>query len=399
MTILSKLFGKTETKAATLTDPAAFKIFGITPTSSGTSVGPKSAMHVPAVACAVSLIAESVATMPAKAHIRDTKDAATNHPAYKLIHDEANEWTSAGQLREDLTTDALLHGNGYAQVVRLSDDTPAELHRLEPSAVSQDNDPDGTPFYRVMTQGGERRFEFQDILHIQSFGGVSPIVLGREAIGLAMAYENHIGALFKNGARPSGIIKSPKSLDVESKKKVAASWFNTHGGSSAGKTAILDEDMTYEQISMTLADAQFAENRLEQTREIARLFRVPPTMLFELTRGTWSNTEEMARQFRAVTLRPWLSAWEWAYARCLFSPEERQAFYVEFVTDDLLTTDTAAKATALGQYRSMGVMTANEVRAILNKAPHPDGDTLDNPHITTPANSSDQPDTTDGEAA
>mgnify|MGYP003675561081 CR=1 FL=1 len=144
--------------------------------------------------------------------------------------------------------------------------------------------------------------------------------------------------------------------------------------------------MGYDQLSLTLVDAQFAENRLEQIHEIARVFRVPPTLLFELTRGTWANTEQMMRQFLTLTLSPWLKNWSWAYSRCLLTPEERQSLYIEFITDDLLTIDHATRATAYGQYRSMNAMTGNEVRSGLNLPPHPDGDRLDNPHITTPDN-------------
>lgn len=387
MPFFDRLFGKSEAKALTLTDPEAFGLFGLTPTASGIHVSGNSALRVPAVACAVALISETIGAMPAKAHLSDTKETAKDHAAYKLVHDEANEWTSAGQLREDLTIDALITGNGYAHVTRLTDGTPFELHRLDPHTVQTDYEPDGEPFYTVQTVAGPRRYSYRDILHIRPFGGVSPITLGRETIALSLAFEGHIASLFANGARPSGIIKSEKMLDVEAKKKIAASWFSTHAGRNAGGTAILDEGMSYDQLSMTLADAQFAENRLEQIREIARVFRVPPTMLFELTRGTWSNTEEMARQFYAITLKPWLTSWAWAYSRVLFTPEERAAFYVEFVTDDLLTTNAAARAAAYGQYRSMGAMTANEVRSGLNLAPLPDGNSLANPYTTsgTPA--------------
>ena len=389
MPLFTRLFGKPETKALTLTDPAAFDLFGMSPTATGIYVSGNSALRVPAVACAVALISETIGAMPAKVHLSDTKEAAKDHAAYKIIHDEANEWTSAGQLREDLTIDALLTGSGYAYVTRLSDGTPFELHRLDPSTVKADHEPDGEPFYIVQTADqGQRRYSYRDILHVQPFGGVSPITLGREAIALSLAFEGHIASLFANGARPSGIIKSDKMLDVEAKKKIAASWFNTHAGRNAGGTAILDEGMTYDQLSMTLADAQFAENRLEQIREIARVFRVPPTMLFELTRGTWSNTEEMARQFYAITLKPWLTSWAWAYSRVLFTPEERTAFYVEFVTDDLLTTNAAARAAAYGQYRSMGAMTANEVRSGMNLSPHADGNSLANPYTTSGASTS-----------
>ena len=299
------------------------------------------------------------------------------------MHDEANPWTSAAELRENLTTDALLYGAGHAQVIRLDDDTPYELHRLEPGKVQLNHEPDGEPFYLVSTDAGQVRMSYRDVLRIEAFGGTSPVTLGREAIALALSFESHIGGIFANGGRPSGVIKAQKVMDVDAKKKVASSWFATHGGSKAGGTAILDEGMDYTPLSMTLADTQFAENRLEQIREIARVFRVPPTMLFELSRGTWSNTEEMARQFYNITLKPWLTDWAWAYARCLLTPEERASAYVEAVTDDLLRTDTAARATAFGQYRGMGAMTANEVRAAQNLPPLTGGDELSNPYTTT----------------
>lgn len=373
----------TDQKALSLTDPDALALFGTMPTTSGITISPGSAMRVPAVACAVGLISETTGALPFKFYDRATKEALTDHPVYRLVHDEANEWTSAAELREALTLDALLHGAGHAQVIRTADGTPYELHRLEPAKVQKDQESDGEPFYRVSMETGTVRLSYRDVLRIEAFGGVSPITLGREAIALALSFEGHIGGVFANGGRPSGVIKSPKNLDVEAKKKLASSWFVSHSGSKAGSTAILDEGMEYQQLSMTLADTQFAENRLEQIREIARVFRVPPTMLFELSRGTWSNTEEMARQFMQITLKPWLTSWSWAYARCLLTPEERKEHYLEAVTDDLLTTDTAARATAYGQYRSMGALTANEVRAGLNLPPLPDGDKLENPYTTT----------------
>lgn len=372
-------------KALTLTDPLAWELFGASPTGTGIHVSAHSALKVPAVACAVALIAETIGTLPAKLYSRDDKSAVTDHPAYRLIHDEANPWTSAQDLREQLTTDALTTGHGCALVTRGSAGQPLELHRLDPSAVQIEQEPDGEPFYTVRYESGRVRHPFTDILHISAFGGVSPITLGREAIALSLAYEQHIATLFANGARPSGIIKTEKALDAESKRKLAASWFSTHGGRASGGTALLDEGMSYQPLSMTLADTQFADNRLEQIREIARVFRIPPTMLFELTRGTWSNTEQMNRQFYSLTLAPWLSSWSWAYSRALLTPEERAGAYVEFVTDDLLSTDHATRATAYSQFRAMGALTANEVRAGLNLPPHPDGEGLANPFTTSPA--------------
>lgn len=374
---------RADQKALTLTDADALTLFGAFPTASGLSIGPGNAMRVPAVACAVGLISETIGAIPVKLYDRASKATQTDHPAYRLVHDEANEWTSAAELRRDLTLDALLHGAGHAQVIRLTDGTPYELHRLEPGRVQRDQETDGEPFFRVSTDTGTVRLSYRDVLRVESIGGVSPITLGREAIALALSFETHIGGLFANGGRPSGVIKAKKVLDVEAKKKLAASWFNTHSGTRAGGTAILDEEMDYLPLSTTLADAQFAENRLEQIREIARVFRVPPTMLFELSRGTWSNTEQMFMQFLQVTLKPWLTDWAWAYARCLLTPEERRESYFQAVTDDLLTTDAAARATAYSQYRSMGALTANEVRAGMNLPPMQGGNELQNPFTTS----------------
>ena len=297
----------------------------------------------------------------------------------------ANPWTSAEALRIEVTTDALLTGHGYALTVRNGRGEPTELHRLDPAQVRLDTASDGEPFYIVQLQNGEARYGFGDILHVSAFGGASPILLGREAIGLALALESHVAKLFANGARPSGILSTEKKLGDEAKGKLAEAWRAAHGANRSGGTAILDESMSYSRITETLTDSQFMDNRTEQTREIARLFSIPPPMLFELSRATWSNSEEMGRQFLVYTLRPWIQTWASAYSRCLLTPEERGQYFVEFVTADLLTATEAARASALATYRSAGVMTANEARAAINLPPREDGDDLQNPFTTSGA--------------
>ena len=195
----------TSVKAAVgLSSPAALSIFGVLPTATGQTVTASSAMRVPAVAAAVGLIAETVGNLPIKLHDRETRLALKDHPAYRLTHEDANPWTSAEALRVQLTTDALLHGDGFAVVLRDGEGTPRELHRIEPGSVSVETLPDGEPQYRVKLDQGEARYSFRDILHVSAFGGVAPVILGREAIGLALAFENHVAKLFANGARPSG---------------------------------------------------------------------------------------------------------------------------------------------------------------------------------------------------
>lgn len=385
-TVKSALGFKSEAKAFSLSDDEAFSVFGGISNIGGLSLSAAGAMRIPAVACAVALISETAGTLPVKLFERDTKATAKDHPAYHLIHDEANPWTSAEALRTTLTADALLHGAGYAQVVRASDGTPLELHRLDPATVHFKHADDGEPFYTMQTARGTVRFPYTEILHIQPFFDASPISLGREALATAAALSSHLAKLLANGASPGGIITAPKSVTEEGKGKLKKAWTDTHSGPKAGGVALLDEGMAYQQITMTLTDAQFSENRLEQIHEVARIFRVPPTMLFELSRSTWSNAEEMQRQFIQTTLRPWLNKWQAAYARVLLTPEERRAYYIEFITEDLSTVKLAERATAYGQFRSMGAMTANEVRGGLNLPAHAEGNTLQNPYTTTGAN-------------
>lgn len=376
---------KSEAKSFTLTDPEALQLFGIMGTGAGVSIGPRSAMRVPAVRRAVSLIAEAVATLPFKTYT-EGKEAAKDHPSYSLVHDWANDWTSAEKLREQLTTDALLTGNGFAHVRRNAEGKPVFFLRLPPASVAIEYDGFGEPSYRVRVEGGgDMVLPFHDVLHIEALDGISPLTHAQEAVGLALAFEAHIAKLFANGGKPGGILKSEKSLGDEAKAKLAASWQAAHGAGRSGGTALLDEGMTFETVTMTLTDAQFADNRLEQIREIARAFNVPPALLYELSRGTWSNFEQSHRDFLTGTLRPWIARWQAAYTRVLLAPEDRASYFIEATPDDLLSVEFAARATAYSQYRAMGAMTANEVRAGLNLPPQAEGDALQNPFTTTGA--------------
>lgn len=376
---------KSEAKSFTLTDPEALQLFGIMGTGAGVSIGPRSAMRVPAVRRAVSLIAEAIATLPFKTYT-EGKQAAKDHPSYSLVHDWANDFTSAEKLREQLPTDALLTGNGFAHVRRNAEGKPVFFLRLPPASVAIEYDGFGEPSYRVRVEGGgDMVLPFYDVLHIEALDGVSPLTHAQEAVGLALAFEGHIAKLFANGGKPGGILKSEKSLGDEAKAKLAASWQAAHGAGRSGGTALLDEGMTFETVTMTLTDAQFADNRLEQIREIARAFNVPPALLYELSRGTWSNFEQSHRDFLTGTLRPWIARWQAAYTRVLLAPEERASYFIEATPDDLLSVEFAARATAYSQYRAMGAMTANEVRAGLNLPPQAEGDALQNPFTTTGA--------------
>ncbi|SIP97081.1 phage portal protein, HK97 family [Rhizobium sp. RU20A] len=378
-----------ERKAFSINSPDFADLIGFRPTYSGVSVGGQSALYVPAVLQAVRLISETIGSLPCKLY-RETaegKEAAKDHSAYRIVHKRANEWTGAGDLRTRLTADALIYGNGFARVVRFEDGSPFELHRLKPGSVSAlENAVTGAPVYRVSEKAGSRDYPHTEILHVPSFLATSPITFGKEGIGLAAILERHGAQFFGSGARPTGIISNDKPQGSEAGAKtmanVRASFDEWQKG---GGPLFLDSGWTYDQPAMTSTDAQFLEHRLEQVREIARVFGVPPTMLFELTRGTWSNTEQMGAQFLQLCLRPWLDRWTDAMTTVLLSEDEQDDHYFEFVTDDLMRADAASRTANMTALVTNRIMTPNEVRAILNLPPLPGGDELSNPHTTSNA--------------
>lgn len=380
-----------EQKALPLSDPAIFELFGVMPSASGVTVTATTALHVPAVLHAVRLISENIGDLPCKLYREegDSKESAKDHPGNRLVHSRANPWTSAGELRVALTMDALMHGAGYAQVVRIGGDQPAELHRLAPGTVQQRFEDDGEPYYLVQPpKGRQQRLSYRDVLYVPAFGGVSPITLGKDAIGVAMVLERHASKFFAGGARPSGVVSNEKPAGGESGAKTVSnilkSW-RAWQSNANGDPLILDAGWTYAAQTMPSTDAQFIENRLEQINEIARIFGVPPHMLYQLERATWSNAEQMAASFLQLCLRPWLDRWQDAYATVLLTEDEQDDLYFEFVIDDLQRADAAGRAEIFGKLVAMRAMTPNEVRAAMNLPALDGGDQLANPYTTTSA--------------
>jgi HK97 family phage portal protein len=380
-----------EQKSLTLADPAAWEPFGMTPTITGAHVTSHSALKVSAVLQAVRLIAENCGSTPVKAyrHLADGKEAAKNHPAYRIVHRAANEWTSAAEFRSVLTTDALMHGGGFARVVRYDDGRPFELHRLEPGkTVVMQGEATGAPVYRVSEDRGQVDYPYTEILHLRPFGNSSPIALGKEAIGIAVVLEQHTGRLFGSGAMPKAMLYSEKPTPAgeageNTVKNMLASWRNTFGSGKNADPFIVPAGWQYQQIALSSTDAQFLEHRKEQINDIARLFGVPPHLLMELGRATWGNAEEMSQSFRDTCLRFWFDRWQDAYNRVLFTEDEADTHYCEFVIDDLQRANTSGRADIFSKLIASRILTPNEARAAMNLPPIDGGDELVNPFTTT----------------
>lgn len=362
-------------------------LLNASPAQSGINVNPTTAMQCTAVYRAVTLIATSLGNLPVKVYKRldeGGKEADPSHPAFSLVHDDATEWQSAADFRERITADALLHGAGFALVQRdLSGDPgdPVELIYLPPGTVQAKVDSYGEPFY--LLGSAQTRYGFRDVLHVAAPFDLAPIKACREAIGLALVLERYAARLFGNGARPSGIITLKDRADEKAVANISAAWKAAHGGDKSGGTAILPGDAGYQQLTFSSVDAQFAEMRSFQVAEIARAFGVPPVLLQDYDRATWSNSEQMGRQFLQFTLLPWLQAWQAAYRRALLTPDERSTHLIEFIVDDLLRGDFASRVEGYSKLIAARVLNPNEVRAMENRAPYVGGDEFVNPNTLT----------------
>jgi HK97 family phage portal protein len=372
-----------------------FAIFGASPSLSGVVVSPASAMSVPAVAAGVKAIAEAVSILPLHVYIRQddgSRARLTDHAAYRLLNEASNPWTGAPQLRELLTADAIAHGNGYAAIVRDREGNPLELHRLNPPSVAVEISTDtGEPVYKVTSGSQARHLPFTDILHLRApstlssdaVRGRSPLTDAKDAVGLLIVLQGHAAKLFSNGGRPSGILSFKEKLAADVAARIKASWQAATSGNSAGGTAVLEQGAEWKALTFSSVDAQFVELWALSITEVARVLRVPPVLLMDYSRQTWANAETGGQQFLTYTLAPWLSRWEAEVALKLISQDDRQKVFPEHLTDALLRADFATRATAYGQYRSMGAMTANEVRGGLNLPKIEGGDVLQNPYTTT----------------
>ena len=209
-----------------------------------------------------------------------------------------------------------------------------------------------------------------EVMHIPGLGfdglvGYSPIAMAKNAIGLAIAAEEYGSKFYANGAAPSGVLEHPGTLKDPS--KVRDSWTQTFGGSAnSHKVAVLEEGMKYTPISISPNEAQFLETRKFQIDEIARIFRVPPHMVGDLEKSSFSNIEQQSLEFVKYTLDPWVSRWEQNMARSLLTAEEKKNYFIKFNVDGLLRGDYQSRMNGYATARQNGWMSANDIRELEN---------------------------------
>ena len=357
-------------------------------TTSGKPVNERTAMQTTAVYACVRILAEAVASLPL--HVYEYQDdggkkLVHDHPLYYLLHDEPNPEMTSFVFRETLMSHLLIWGNAYAQIIRDGAGRVLGLYPLLPDKMEVQRDDKGNIYYvysrnsdenPTFKEYGNIKLKAEDVLHIPGLGfdgliGYSPIAMAKNAVGMTLACEEYGASFFANGANPGGVLEHPGVLKDPS--KVRESWNSVYRGvSNAHKIAVLEEGMKYQQIGIPPEEAQFLETRKFQINEIARLYRIPPHMVGDLDKSSFSNIGQQSLEFVKYTLDPWVIRWEQSLQRSLLLPGEKGKYFIKLNVDGLLRGDYQSRMNGYAVGRQNGWFSANDIREMENMNPIPD---------------------------
>jgi HK97 family phage portal protein len=368
-----------KTRAAPSDSLSTSRPFFCGKSSAGTSVTEQSAMRTAAVYACVRVISEAIASLPLRLYrFENGLVPEPNNTLYDILHTSPNSEMTSFVFRETLMSHILLYGNGYAQILRDGLDRITALYPLLPNKIDVCRNPDnGQLFYtywrdrdetRPQEKSGGVALRKEEVLHIPglSFDGLvgySPIALAKNAIGMAIATEDYGASFFANGANPGGVLEHPSTLrDATALRETWEALYK--GAKNSHRIAVLEEGLTFHAIGIPPEQAQFLETRKFQLNEIARVFRVPPHMIGDLEKSTFSNIEQQSMEFVKYTLDPWVVRLEQSMNQTLLSPSERKKYVIKFNLDGLLRGDYSTRMNGYAIGRQNGWLSANDIRKL-----------------------------------
>lgn len=359
-----------------------------TKTTSGAVVDENTALNYSAVWCATRILSETVAQLPLVLMKQEgkNKERATDHRLYRVLHDQPNPETDTFTFRDMLTACLVNWGTAYAEIVRDGRGNVVELWPIHTSRIPPANikidDKTGERFYRVMNdKGPPTDLPESDVLRIvgplssDGITGKGVVRQGRESIGLGLETERFGASFFGNDARPSILLRPKIALGEKAQQNLRRSWNRLYQGSkNANRVGVLEEDIAVEKISVPPEDAQFLQTRQHNITEIARWYRIPPHMLADLSRATFSNIEHLGIEFVVYALTPWLRRWEEALRSQLLTEAEQRDHLIRFNVNGLLRGDAKSRSQFYREMFGIGAFSVNMILELEDMNPVEDGD-------------------------
>ncbi|WP_076316772.1 phage portal protein [Paenibacillus odorifer] len=349
----------------------------------GISVSEKTAMRSTAVLSCVRILSETVASLPIPVYKRlnPRGKQRVSHLVSDLLGKLPNPRMTAFTFRETMMAHILLWGNCYAEIEYSATGDIVALWPIPPYRVEHMETVEGIPYFQVTTKDGKQHnVPFSNMFHIPGLGfdgtkGISVISWARRSIELSLATEQFGAEFFENGTNVGAVVTHPTTLSDPAFERLSKSLQEKYEGlGKSHRLMLLEEGMSFAKNSIPPNDAQFLETRKFQILEIARLFRVPPHMLADLERATFSNIEQQSIDFVTHTIRPWLIRWEQTINWKLFSVSEQKRLFAEFLLDGLLRGETKARYEAYNIGRNGGWLSVNDIREKENMNPIEGGD-------------------------
>lgn len=378
MGIVSQLFKNQSSLSAP--ERWLIDLLGGTQSKAGAKVNINTALQVIAVYAAVKLLSETIASLPLPVfkRLERGKEKAYKHPLYEVLHDIANPEQTSFEFMQTLMVNMLLTKGGFAEIVRNGAGRVAELWPIPSDRIYFERDPETKKLvYFITAPDGNYKLRHDQVLHIKnmSLDGINsfePIALAKEAFGLAIATEEFGARFFSQGTHSGGIAEYPRGLKDDAFKRYKESFHEAYSGlTNSNRIVFLEEGLKFHKIDTPPEASQFIETRKFQVIEVARFFNVPPHMIMDLEKATFSNIEQQAISFVVYTLRPWLVKIEQAIFKDLLSPNERKTHFAKFNVDGLLRGDFKTRMEGYARSRQNGWMSANDIRELEDMNPIP----------------------------
>jgi len=376
--------------------------------AAGVYVSEESSLRNTAVLACVRILSQSTAMLPLPVYRRlqpRGKERAPDHPLYPLLMEQANPEMTAFELRRWLMQHVLLYGNGYAEIEWSNGGQARALWPLVSAQMRVERRNGALVYFYTLPTGKTIELPAWKVLHLRGMSGNGVIgfsvvrQLMSEPIGLGLAMQEYGARFFGNGARPGIVLEHPGTLSDKAFKNLMTSWSNAHEGlSNAHRLRILEEGMKVNVLSVPPEEAQFLESRQFQVTEVARAFGVPPHLIGDLARATFSNIEQQSMDFLQYSVGPWLTQIEQTVHAQLMRPAERQTYFVEHLRDAILQADTETRYKAYSMGRQWGWLSVNDIRERENMNPIEGGDEYLSPMNMSPVGTNDEQQPSDAAA-
>lgn len=350
----------------------------------GVSVDEEEALSSSAVWSAVTQLSQTIGSLPLHYYVKQKdggKKKYSESPLYNLMHLKPNSEMTAMVFREAQMAQVLLMGTSFAEVERDKLGRITGLWPLLTARMQVLRDRESTELYYKyqLHDGTYHIFHPVQILRVTGFShsgilGYRPIDKNVETVGLNLALQEYFARFFGDGATPPAVLEHPEQMSEEAQQRLRKQWFKNYGGlSNKHRMAILEEGMKLHVFGVTPEQAQAIEARQFQIQEVCRLFNMPPHLLKELSRATYSNIYEQSLEFVIYTLRPWLVRLEQAYNVQLIESKFQKKYFFEHSVEGLLRGDIEKRYNAYQVAIQNGWMNADEVRTLENMNPQPNG--------------------------